>query len=220
MKSLFTLIELLVVIAIIAILAAMLLPSLNHARNKARSISCMNNLHQQSTFFAMYAGDYNDYLPAAGEQQGAGWYPWAYVLTMQTKQINVNQLNTIYCPSQRLTPGIKVSDGSIFWDSYGLNRRTEAGAVDSNYHRRLTQLKTPTRKVILADSIGTSTSIGFCQKAILDDFAPSVGCAHLRHNNKANAYMADGHTEAADRSAMRSYSFTSGYALNYATFSF
>jgi len=64
-KNGFTLIELLVVIAIISMLMAILLPSLNRAREQSRRIYCLNNLRQMEMSALMYADGNNDYFPMA-----------------------------------------------------------------------------------------------------------------------------------------------------------
>ncbi len=106
MKKKFTLIELLVVIAIIAILAAMLLPSLNSARESARRVNCMSNVRNMYTPMMNYSNDDNIgrgslpiYTPANGETKAPDAADARAIAAILVRAGYLGDLNLLVCSS-------------------------------------------------------------------------------------------------------------------------
>ena len=195
----FTLIELLVVIAIIAILAALLLPALRTAREKARQAVCSSNLKQIGLAILIYVNDYDGYLPvwetldAARNTLGrntAGWSTWRSRIYPYIKNKQV-----YLCPSgpERYKVGDGAGDSSYgftgippqdYRSGYGMNIFFTWWP---RYHR-LARVRYPTKRFMVCENYGAPCSMSWVDP-------PNPEAVADAHSGGCNYLFFDGHVE-------------------------
>jgi prepilin-type N-terminal cleavage/methylation domain-containing protein/prepilin-type processing-associated H-X9-DG protein len=191
-RGAFTLIELLVVTAIIAILAALLLPALGRAKEKARATQCLSQMRQLGLAALLYVDDNGDEFPRSQHSAFThGQQPWERVLAPYLGATDTTWTSLLagvyHCPTdKRTTP----------W-SYGFNVYFELGPDDDytgrpQTWRRTTQVPRPSATILFAENTSAADHIMPNFWVTTQDTAD---LAARRHSQKANYTFADGHSQ-------------------------
>lgn len=163
----FTLIELLVVTAIVAILASFLVPAIAKAKDRAKQLTCLSNLHQLGLAVHMYGSDFGFFPPC-----WTGASDWSYTLKPYLEKVGTlysdpnERSPIIVCPSRTLVT-------ATLQPTYAANKGVMASTPEGIALCPIDHLRRPSEIIIMADATQDASVGGACYAGFDFGFAPS-----------------------------------------------